>query len=53
MRRRVLLEKLIVVQIVKSFPALYQKGKVVTMVTGSLTSPYSEPDESSSCTLFV
>jgi hypothetical protein len=44
---RVLLEKLIVVQLVKKFIAFYGIRKLTTGFIRALTDPYPEPDECS------
>jgi hypothetical protein len=43
---RILLEKLIVFQLEKKFPALYGTRGFITVFTRALTGPYPEPDES-------
>jgi hypothetical protein len=44
---RVLLEKLIVTQLVKTFPAFYRTRRFITVFTTAATGPDSEPDASS------
>jgi hypothetical protein len=45
-RSRVILEKLLVVQLLKKFPAFYVTRKIIAVLTKARHCPYSEPDES-------